>query len=113
MAGFFEQQEVCSLYACLLIGNFRIVHVYVSQTSREKRRCPWRARESARWSNQDLPLRISGLSAGGPCSRAEPDIYLQPRAPRSLRRRSSVCSLPVPKQFVVSLWSLSSFAQWT
>jgi len=26
MAGFFEQQEVCSLYACLLIGNFRIVH---------------------------------------------------------------------------------------
>ena len=46
------------------------------------------------------------------CSRAEPDIHLQPRAPRSRRRRLSLCSLPVPKQFVVSLRSLISFAQW-
>jgi len=28
------------------------------------------------------------------------------------RRRLSLCSLPVPKQFVVSLRSLISFAQW-
>ena len=57
------------------------------------------------------PFRIIGLSADGPCSRAEPDIYLQPRALKSRRRRLSLCSLPVPKQFVVSLRSLISFAQ--
>src|SRR3569833_295272 len=46
-----------------------------------------------------------------PAFPAEPDIHLRPRAPGSCRRRLSVCSLPVPKQFVESLKSLHSLAQ--
>src|SRR5260370_33113789 len=42
---------------------------------------------------------------------AEPDIHLQSRAPKSLHRRLSLCSLPVPKQFVESLGRVISFAQ--
>jgi hypothetical protein len=42
---------------------------------------------------------------------AEPDIHLQSRAPKSLHRRLSLYSLPVPKQFVESLGSVISFAQ--
>jgi len=42
---------------------------------------------------------------------AEPDIHLLSRAPRSRHRRLSLCSLPVPKQFVESLESWNSFAQ--
>ena len=34
---------------------------------------------------------------------AGPDILLLPQAPQSCRRRSSLCSLPVPKQFVRGL----------
>ena len=36
---------------------------------------------------------------------AEPDIHLLPQAPKSRRRRLSLCSLPVPKQCEVSLKS--------
>ena len=42
---------------------------------------------------------------------AEPDIHLLSKTPRSPHRRLSLCSLPVPKQFGESLWSLMSFAQ--
>jgi hypothetical protein len=42
---------------------------------------------------------------------AEPDIHLQSRAPKSRHRRLSLCSLPVPKQFVESLGRVISFAQ--
>jgi hypothetical protein len=42
---------------------------------------------------------------------AEPDIDLLSQTPKSRHRRLSVCSLPVPKQFVESLGSLISFAQ--
>src|SRR5436305_10187823 len=42
---------------------------------------------------------------------AEPDIHLLSRALKSLHRRLSLCSLPVPKQFVESLGRLNSFAQ--
>src|SRR3982074_1667020 len=42
---------------------------------------------------------------------AEPDIHWQSRAPKSLHRRLSLYSLPVPKQFVESLGSVISFAQ--
>ena len=42
---------------------------------------------------------------------AEPDIHLLPQAPKSRHRRLSLCSLPVPKQFVESLRSVISFAQ--
>jgi hypothetical protein len=34
---------------------------------------------------------------------AEPDIHLRSRAPKSIHRILSLCSLPVPKQFVESL----------
>jgi len=42
---------------------------------------------------------------------AEPDIHLLSQAPKSRHRRLSLCSLPVPKQFVESLGSAISFAQ--
>ncbi len=45
---------------------------------------------------------------------AEPDIHLLPQAPKSYRRRLSLCSwysLPVPKQSEGSLRSVTSFAQ--
>jgi hypothetical protein len=42
---------------------------------------------------------------------AEPDIHLQSRALKGRPRRLSLCSLPVPKQFVESLGSVISFAQ--
>src|SRR5271170_352579 len=42
---------------------------------------------------------------------AEPDIHLLSRAPKSRHRGLSLCSLPVPKQFVVGLWSFNPFAQ--
>ena len=45
------------------------------------------------------------LSAEGSCILAEPDIHLLPQAPKSRRRRLSLCSLPVPKQFEESLGS--------
>ena len=51
------------------------------------------------------------LSAGGPCIPAGPDIHLLSKTPKSPHRRLSLCSLPVPKQFVVSLGSSISFAQ--
>ena len=51
------------------------------------------------------------LSAGGPCIPAGPDIHLLSKTPKSPHRRLSLCSLPVPKQFEVSLGSLISFAQ--
>src|SRR5579859_4465556 len=73
--------------------------------SRKKHRRPWRARESAHLIESGWPLRISGLSAVDSCTDAEPYIHLRPRTPKSRRRRLSLCSLPVPKQFVVSLRS--------
>jgi hypothetical protein len=42
---------------------------------------------------------------------AEPDIHLLSKTPRSPHRRLSLCSLPVPKQFIESLQSLISIAQ--
>jgi hypothetical protein len=45
------------------------------------------------------------FSADGSCSQAEPDIHLLPQAPKSYRRRLSLCSLPVPKQLEESLGS--------
>jgi len=42
---------------------------------------------------------------------AEPDIHLLSKTPKSPHRRLSLCSLPVPKQFEESLWSLISFTQ--
>src|SRR5216684_5401776 len=42
---------------------------------------------------------------------AEPDIHLLSQTPKSRHRRLSLCSLPVPKQFVESLGRVISFAQ--
>ena len=46
-----------------------------------------------------------------PAFQAAPDIHLRSRAPQSCHRRLSMCSLPVPKQFVESLGRVISFAQ--
>ena len=62
--------------------------------------------------NQDLPFRISGLSAGDSCFEQNQTSICSLETPQSRRRRLSLCSLPAPKQFVVSLRSLISFAQW-
>jgi hypothetical protein len=42
---------------------------------------------------------------------AEPDIHLLSQTPKSRHKRLSLCSLPVPKQFVEGLGRLISFAQ--
>jgi hypothetical protein len=42
---------------------------------------------------------------------AEPDIHLLSKTPKSPHRRLSLCPLPVPKQFIESLRSLTSIAQ--
>jgi hypothetical protein len=42
---------------------------------------------------------------------AEPDIHLLSQALKGRHRRLSLCSLPVPKQFVESLGRVNSFAQ--
>ena len=71
----------------------------------EKHEFSLRALESAPfvWSGS-IAAHVS-LSADGSCSQAEPDIHLLPQAPKSYRRRLSLCSLPVPKQFEESLRS--------
>ena len=43
---------------------------------------------------------------------AEPHIHLLSKTPKSPHRRLSLCFLPASKQFVVSLRSVNSFAQW-
>jgi hypothetical protein len=60
-------------------------------------------------SGSSLRSRASRLVV--PAFPAEPDIYLRSRAAMSRHRRLSLCSLPVPKQFVESLRSLISIAQ--
>jgi len=84
-------------------------------TAERRRRystCTWASTGFCYAIRSGSSLRICGLSAVGPCTDAEPYIHLRPRTPKSRRRRLSLCSLPVPKQFVVSLRSLISFAQW-
>jgi hypothetical protein len=79
--------------------------------SSEKHNISGRAPESAL---RDL-IRISCYavfaSRLGVPALAEPDIHLLSKTPRSPHRRLSLCSLPVPKQFGGSLWSVTSFAQ--
>jgi hypothetical protein len=71
---------------------------------------PGRSGERANQQFQDVLGATVCLSASVLRS-AEPDIHLQSRAPKSLHRRLSLCSLPVPKQFVESLGRVISVAQ--
>ena len=91
-------------------SNFRIADLHVSHLSSGGTGVPGalvRARKPT----------VLGCSARKGASRrrflhsAEPDIHLLPQAPKSRHRRLSLCSLPVPKQFVESLRSVISFAQ--
>ena len=61
--------------------------------------------------DQDLPVAHVCLSADGSCSVAEPDIHCGLKLRRAVTEDVSLCSLPVPKQFAESLWSVISFAQ--
>jgi hypothetical protein len=89
---------------------YRIADIHVSQSQEKSTRCLWRALESAHSSLFRMSPAQLCLSAVGSCH-AEPDIHLLSQAPRSRHRRLSLCSLPVPKQFVESLESLHSVAQ--
>ena len=79
--------------------------------STKKHRISWRAPEGAlRDLIRTSPYAVFASRLMVPAL-AEPDIHLLSKAPRSPHRRLSLCSLPVPKQFVESLRSLISFAQ--
>jgi len=70
--------------------------------------CKSSVKEKARGSWARSGERAFGLIGSSGCARVPlgwwsllatgPDIHLLPQAPRSCRRRSSLCSLPVPKQ---------------
>jgi hypothetical protein len=83
----------------------RMTGLHVSQLSREKQEFSGRALESALLVRSGSAATHVCLSAEGCCILAEPDIHLLPQAPKSRRRRLSLCSLPVPKQFEESLGS--------
>src|SRR5258708_15859666 len=71
--------------------------------------CP--ARESVRISSFRMFYTQQCASRHRFLRSAEPDIHLLSRALKGRHRRLSLCSLPVPKQFVESLGSVISFAQ--
>jgi hypothetical protein len=82
----------------------RITGFHVSLCQQKTRVCC--ARFGERVSNPIRSCRCAlCLSGVGSCFRAEPDIHLLPQAPKSRRRRLSLCSLPVPKQTEESLGS--------
>src|ERR1700679_3243348 len=78
---------------------------------KEKHGCPGHARESVQINSFRMFYAQQCASRHRFLSSAEPDIHLQSRALKGRHRRLSLCSLPVPKQFVESLWSVISFAQ--
>jgi hypothetical protein len=73
--------------------------------------CPGHARESVQVNSSRMFHTQKYASRHRFLRSAEPDIHLLSQTPKSRHRRLSVCSLPVPKQFVESLGSLISFAQ--
>ena len=73
--------------------------------------CPGHARESVQVNSPRMFHTQRYASRHRFLRSAEPDIHLLSRTPKSRHRRLSLCSLPVPKQFVESLGSLISFAQ--
>ena len=73
--------------------------------------CPGHARESVQVNSPRMFHTQKYASRHRFLRSAEPDIHLLSRTPKSRHRRLSLCSLPVPKQFVESLESLISFAQ--
>jgi hypothetical protein len=73
--------------------------------------CPGHARESVQVNSPRMFHTQRYASRHRFLRSAEPDIHLLSRTPKSRHRRLSLCSLPVPKQFVESLGRLISFAQ--
>ena len=90
---------------------FRIADIHVSHLSSGRRGCPRHARESVQVNSPRMFHTQKYASRHRFLRSAEPDIHLLSQAPKSRHRRLSLCSLPVPKQFVESLGSLISFAQ--
>src|ERR1700739_2213422 len=74
--------------------------------SSEKHEFSGRAPESARCIDRESLAAPESRSAGGPSVPAGPAIHLLSRALESRHRCLSLCSLPVPKQFVMSLRSV-------
>jgi hypothetical protein len=73
--------------------------------------CPGHARESVQVESSRMFLCALFASRHRFLRSAEPDIHLLSQTPKSRHRRLSLCTLPVPKQFVESLGSVISFAQ--
>ena len=85
-------------------GSGRITGIHVSPCQERSASFPcalWRARCCSIRSCRCARLPLGGWFLHS----AEPDIHLLPQAPGSRRRRLSLCSLPVPKQYEVSLGS--------
>jgi hypothetical protein len=79
--------------------------------SSEKHKISGRAQESALPDLIRISIHAAVASRLVVPALAEPDIHLRSKTRKSPHRRLSLCSLPVPKQFRVSLRSLISFAQ--
>ncbi|MDT7817420.1 MAG: hypothetical protein QOJ42_7336, partial [Acidobacteriaceae bacterium] len=73
--------------------------------------CPGHAQESVQVNSPRMFHTQKYASRHRFLRSAEPDIHLLSRTLKGRHRRLSVCSLPVPKQFVESLGSLICFAQ--
>src|SRR5271168_4054291 len=92
------------------LGRCAVCRHPCKSLSIEKRRFPGRACESAHCNDSGFTARKYASRLMVPAL-AEPDIHLLPQAPKSYRRRLSLCSLPVPKQSEGSLGSVISSAQ--
>ena len=100
----FELLDEFTANSTLPVGKVRVSDIHVSRLSREKRGLRARSGEGA-FHGSGSSAAHECLTAGGPCFPAGPDIHLQSETPKSPHRRLSLCSLPVPKQFGVSLGS--------
>ncbi|SRR5229473_1843342 len=89
---------------------FRVTDLHVSHLSSGGTGVPGMLGRACKSMLQDV-LRAQCASRHRFLRSAEPDIHLLSQTPKSRHRRLSLCSLPVPKQFVESLGRVISFAQ--
>src|SRR5216683_1703451 len=94
----------------LLSAHFPFADIHVSHLSSGGTGVPGMLGRACKSMLQDV-LRAQCASRHRFLRSAEPDIHLLSQTPKSRHRRLSLCSLPVPKQFVESLGRVISFAQ--
>jgi hypothetical protein len=81
----------------LPIGKWTICRLPCKSSVKLRHGCPGHARESVQINSFRMFYAQQCASRHRFLRSAEPDIHLQSRAPKSLHRRLSLCSLPVPK----------------